>query len=110
MDEAERCHRLAYIAYGSILTCGTVQEVIRHAGLHTWSVEGPELAKLASQLRPLKGVEQVAAFGTLLHVSGPDEQLLKQAIAPLPTCAFLLEQVPIRFGRCLYPPHEPLNG
>ena len=94
MDEAERCHRLAYIAYGSILTCGTVQEVIRHAGLHTWSVEGPELAKLASQLRPLKGVEQVAAFGTLLHVSGPDEQLLKQAIAPYQHAPFCWNKSP----------------
>ena len=28
MDEAERCHRLAYIAYGKLLAHGTVPEVI----------------------------------------------------------------------------------
>jgi ABC-2 type transport system ATP-binding protein len=28
MDEAERCHRLAYIAYGHMLTYGTAQEIV----------------------------------------------------------------------------------
>ena len=28
MDEAERCHRIAYLAYGRLLTQGTVEEVI----------------------------------------------------------------------------------
>lgn len=40
MDEAERCHRLAYIAYGKLLTHGTVDEVIGHEHLTTWSVTG----------------------------------------------------------------------
>ena len=82
MDEAERCHQLAYIAYGHILTRGTVQDVIRHARLHTWVVEGPALARLAAELRALTGVEQVAPFGTRLHVSGPDAPALEAAIAP----------------------------
>ena len=38
MDEAERCHRLAYIAYGKLLVDGTADEVIAHSGLATWSV------------------------------------------------------------------------
>src|SRR5690242_11731167 len=46
MDEAERCHRLAYISYGNLLTHGTVAEVIAHARLNTWSVSGPDLLKL----------------------------------------------------------------
>lgn len=33
MDEAERCHELAYIAYGKLLVKGTAQEVIKAAGL-----------------------------------------------------------------------------
>ena len=32
MDEAERCHRLAYIAYGNLLARGTVDEVIAAPG------------------------------------------------------------------------------
>ncbi len=33
MDEAERCHELVYIAYGTVLARGTGEEVIRQAGL-----------------------------------------------------------------------------
>src|SRR5688572_7602876 len=69
MDEAERCHRLGYISYGNLLTHGTVDEVIKHVGLTTWSVTGPGLLELARQLREQPGVQQAVAFGTALHVS-----------------------------------------
>jgi ABC-2 type transport system ATP-binding protein len=82
MDEAERCQRLAYISNGNLLTQGTVQEVIDHVGLSTWSVHGPDLISLATQLRQKPGVEQAVAFGTVLHVSGDDSAALEQAIAP----------------------------
>jgi ABC-2 type transport system ATP-binding protein len=82
MDEAERCHRLAYLAYGNLLTHGTVQEVIESAHLTTWSVKGNDLLKLAAQLRGLSGVHEAVAFGTALHVSGGDAAALEQAIAP----------------------------
>ena len=81
MDEAERCHRLAYLAYGRLLAHGTVREVVQRAGLTTWQVSGAGLAQLARQLRGLPGVEQVAAFGDTLHVSGADAALLAQSIA-----------------------------
>jgi len=82
MDEAERCHRLAYIAYGNLLTHGTVREVIDHVGLVTWSVSGPNLPELARKLRSQPGVQQAVAFGNMLHVSGSDPEALQQAIAP----------------------------
>jgi ABC-2 type transport system ATP-binding protein len=82
MDEAERCHRLAYIANGTLLAHGTVAEVIDQAHLTTWSVGGPGLLKLAEQLRDRPGVEQAVAFGSMLHVSGDDAASLEQAIAP----------------------------
>ena len=44
MDEAERCHRLAYILYGKLLAFGTAAEVIAQAHLTTWSVTGPRSA------------------------------------------------------------------
>ena len=72
MDEAERCHRLAYIAYGNLLTRGSVEEVVKAAGLTTWAVVGPDLPALAEKIRGQPGVEQVVAFGTTLHVSGRD--------------------------------------
>ena len=72
MDEAERCHRLAYLAYGSLLARGTLAEVLAAAHLTTWSVSGPDLRTLATRLRGQPGVEQVVAFGNMLHVSGHD--------------------------------------
>ncbi len=85
MDEAERCHRLAYIAYGNLLTHGTVSEVIQAAGLTTWSVTGDHLYPLEMQLRKTPGVEEVVAFGNTLHVSGRDVELLKKNLAPFMT-------------------------
>lgn len=88
MDEAERCHRLAYIAYGKLLTHGTVQEVIDHAGLTTWLVAGPDLHRLATTLRARSGVKQAVAFGNRLHVSGDDDRALSEAIAPFKTADY----------------------
>ncbi|HEY4246869.1 MAG TPA: ABC transporter ATP-binding protein [Lacunisphaera sp.] len=80
MDEAERCHRLAYLAYGNLLTHGTLAEVLSAAKLSTWAVSGPDLRTLAGKLRGRKGVEQVVAFGNLLHVSGRDSAQLSKTI------------------------------
>ena len=82
MDEASRCHRLAYIAYGNLLVSGTVTEVVQAGGLTTWEVSGENLLALADKLRGLPGVEQVVAFGTTLHVSGRDPVKLRSSVAP----------------------------
>src|SRR5205814_6493532 len=58
MDEAERCHRLAYLAYGQLLARGTLADVLSAAKLTTWSVAGPDLRALADALRGRAGVEQ----------------------------------------------------
>ena len=80
MDEAERCHKLAYIAYGRLMTQGTSQEIIDSQKLATWEVTGENLAALADHLRGKPGVEQVAAFGSALHVTGRDSGALKRTI------------------------------
>ncbi|BCS87129.1 ABC transporter ATP-binding protein [Pseudodesulfovibrio sediminis] len=86
MDEAERCHRLAYIAYGKLLATGTVEEMILEAKLNTWSVSLKDtkasLHALSEQLKPLPGIDQVVAFGNTLHVSGRDATTLANSIAP----------------------------
>ena len=81
MDEAERCHRLAYLAYGKLLARGTLAEVLRATPLTTWSVRGPGLRALAEKLRGQSGVEQVVAFGNTLHISGRDTVSLEATIA-----------------------------
>jgi len=82
MDEAERCHRIAYLAAGKLLLEGTVAEVVEGSGLVTWSVAGPDLATLQEELKRRPGVEMAAAFGAALHVTGTDPAALERAIAP----------------------------
>jgi len=81
MDEAERCHRLAYIAWGSLLATGTAEEVVSAQGLTAWQVTGPDLWQLAEALRGLPGVDQVTPFGNTLHVVGRDARLLFESIS-----------------------------
>ena len=85
MDEAERCHEIAYIAYGNLLVHGTVEHVIESAHLSTYVVSGGEgagLSRLSDELTGTPGVDMVAPFGTSLHVSGRDAEKLETAIAP----------------------------
>jgi ABC-2 type transport system ATP-binding protein len=82
MDEAERCHKLAYIARGKLLITGSAEEVIASQRLTAWEVSGAELQGLAEQLRRLPAVEQVTAFGSRLHVIGGDAAQLQVALEP----------------------------
>jgi len=95
MDEAERCHKLAYIAYGRLLVQGTAREVIDAQGLTTFAVHGPDLNELAERLRTLPGVEQTVAFGETIHVTGKDAALLERTLRD--ACSgggFTIEPVP----------------
>jgi ABC-2 type transport system ATP-binding protein len=85
MDEAERCHEIAYIAYGELLARGTVEEVIEQSHLTTYIVSAAtseDLAKITDELTGKPGVDMVAPFGVSLHVSGRDAAVLESAIAP----------------------------
>jgi ABC-2 type transport system ATP-binding protein len=93
MDEAERCHRLAYIAYGNLLASGTASEVVKAAALTTFEVTGENLHELAEKIRKLPGVEQVVAFGSTLHVSGRDAAKLRESIGSWMTGNYRWEQI-----------------
>jgi len=85
MDEAERCHEIAYIAYGELLAHGTVEQVIESAHLTTYVVSAPAgegLNQLSEELSDKPGIDMVAPFGTSLHVSGRDKAALDDSIAP----------------------------
>jgi ABC-2 type transport system ATP-binding protein len=81
MDEAERCHEIAYIAFGELLAKGTARKVVDQSKLSTWIVAGPDLHHLATTLQARDGVDMVAPFGTELHVSGRNKRALDAAIA-----------------------------
>jgi len=80
MDEAERCHRISYISYGKMLASGTVEEVVAGSHLTTFVVHGPRLDRVAEALKGRDGVEQIAPFGTTLHVVGSDAAKLEAAL------------------------------
>ena len=82
MDEAERCDRIVYLAYGTVLARGTVADVLAGSKLVTWVVTGDDVRGLAAALHGVAGVDQVSVFGVTLHVSGTDAAALEAAIQP----------------------------
>jgi ABC-2 type transport system ATP-binding protein len=80
MDEAERCHEIAYILDGRLLVSGTIDKIIQDAGLSTWVVTGEGLDALASELKHAPGVDMVARFGLALHVAGRDAEAMTKVI------------------------------
>ncbi|HTI83713.1 MAG TPA: ABC transporter ATP-binding protein [Acetobacteraceae bacterium] len=82
MDEAERCHDVAYIVGGRLIGQGTADELVERAGLITFLAEGPRADRLAEPLQSDPGVVMATPFGQALHVSGTDRTALEAAIAP----------------------------
>lgn len=87
MDEAERCHAIAYLAYGKLMAQGTVAEVVARSGVVTYEVSGevagPDPSRIAAEVEGRPGVEMVTAFGARLHVTGTDAAALEAALSPL---------------------------
>jgi ABC-2 type transport system ATP-binding protein len=83
MDEAVQCDFITYIAYGKKLIDGPSGKIPELVGLETWRVEGPELPALEERLKHEAGVEQVARFGTVLHVSGTHKDALRATVKRL---------------------------
>ena len=83
MDEAERCDRIVYINQGRIVARGTVKDVIGQSGLVTFIIEGRDVRLLMPRLEGKPGVEHIAFFGAVLHISGHDRTALETALAPL---------------------------
>jgi ABC-2 type transport system ATP-binding protein len=82
MDEAERCHEIAYISYGRLIARGSAEQVVAGAGLVTFHGEGPGIDRLAAEIGRRPGVASAAPFGAAVHVSGVDRAALAAALAP----------------------------
>lgn len=80
MDEAERCHRIVYIAYGTLVAGGTSEEIVEESGLRTFVISGRGGSAAARALQEMPGVEQVAAFGEELHIVGSDRGALEESV------------------------------
>jgi ABC-2 type transport system ATP-binding protein len=97
MDEAERCHKLAFIAYGKLLIQGTAAEVVHSQDLSTWAIRGEHLAALSERLQGQPGVDQTVVFGSSLHVTGRDAAALEQSVSKAAQAAHLSAQ-PVETG------------
>lgn len=85
MDEAERCTRLAYLAYGDLLMTGTVDEVIASTQLRSWEILGDATTHLLQAVKKIAGVQQAALFGRTIHVSGFDVQSIETGLQAIAT-------------------------
>lgn len=83
MDEAERCTRLAYLAYSKLIITGTVGEVISATKLCTWELRGNITTGLLQEVKQIKAIEQAALFGRHIHVCGFDVAMIEQGLQDL---------------------------
>jgi len=69
MDEAERCHRLAFIFRGTVLDIGTPEEVVNRRGLDVVELEVADPAAATAALEADPGTEECGHFGRILRVA-----------------------------------------
>jgi ABC-2 type transport system ATP-binding protein len=69
MDEAERCHRLAFIFSGRLLSVGTPEEIVAARGLSAVEVDVDRPSVAAERLRQRPEVDEVSHYGPLLRVA-----------------------------------------
>ncbi|WP_374592689.1 ABC transporter ATP-binding protein [Aquabacterium sp.] len=82
MDEAERCHRLGYIAYGHLLANGTPRELVEGAQFVTRTLSGPGIAALTHEIEARAGVTMVTRLAEGLRICGSSQDALDAALAP----------------------------
>ena len=80
MDEAERCHRIVYLANGHIVVEGDALDVARRSGLVTYDGVGEDIEEIARRIRSMPGVEAAAVFRRSLHVAGTNRTELEHTI------------------------------
>jgi ABC-2 type transport system ATP-binding protein len=81
MDEAEHCHRLAFIQQGRIVALGSPNEIkasVMHGQVLEVDCDAPDKALRA--LRELGGLEDVSLYGALIHVVAEDVVNRRQEI------------------------------
>lgn len=93
MDEAERCHKLAYIFKGQLISQGTAKEVVDTHNIVTFAVRGRDLTAIAHGLKDKPGVEQTIVFGDSLHVSGTNGIALGETLAALESSGAKVQRI-----------------
>jgi ABC-2 type transport system ATP-binding protein len=69
MDEAERCHRLAFIFRGQLLDVGTPEQIIERRALSALELETDQPREAAQLLRQQREIDEVAHYGHVLRLT-----------------------------------------
>jgi ABC-2 type transport system ATP-binding protein len=93
MDEAERCHRLAFIFRGELLDVGTPTEIVDRRNLRVASFEADRPLDAAGLLRGRPEVDEVEHFGADMRVA------TRQGADPVELVGRLLPPAGIHVGR-----------
>jgi len=86
MDEAEHCHRLAFIQHGDIIAYGTANEIktqkMRGDVLEIEPSDAPRAVKVlrAAQSNNTLPIEEVELYGALVHIVAPNVKQYQRAI------------------------------
>jgi ABC-2 type transport system ATP-binding protein len=83
MDEAERCHRLAFIFGGTLLDVGTPDEIVLRRDLRGAELETADATRAVELLRREPDVDEVAPYGNVLRVvtrGGADPEALARRV------------------------------
>jgi ABC-2 type transport system ATP-binding protein len=84
MDEAERCHRIAFIFRGRVLDVGTPEAIVTRRGLHVAELEVARAREAADALRACPDVDEVAHYGHILRLA------TRRGVAPAPLAQAVL--------------------
>ncbi|MEB2310541.1 MAG: ABC transporter ATP-binding protein [Sorangiineae bacterium] len=83
MDEAERCHRLAFIFRGELLDTGTPEQIVERRRLRAVEFDVDRATLAADALRRCPEVDEVAHYGHLLRLAtrgGADPEAVARAV------------------------------
>jgi ABC-2 type transport system ATP-binding protein len=83
MDEAERCHRLAFIFSGALLDTGTPEEIVERRGLRVVELEADRATEAAELLRARPEIDEVSHYGPLLRIATRGDAAPEASIAEL---------------------------
>jgi ABC-2 type transport system ATP-binding protein len=90
MDEAERCHRLAFIFQGTVLALGTPTQIVDERNLIAFEFESEDPLKASDALRTEPGIDQISHLGSVLRV------VAKSGVDPVEVLARLLPPVGLK--------------
>jgi ABC-2 type transport system ATP-binding protein len=86
MDEAERCHRLAFIFRGQLLDVGTPSEIVERRKLRVAELEVEDATRAADLLRARREVDEIAHYGPVLRLATREladpAQIAKETLEP----------------------------